>query len=331
MIRLFSVAMPASTVLLVLTETALLFGCYFLAFVLTLDASNDPWLYFLYDLGWQQIALEVGVLQMTIYLMDLYDNPGRTKKSVLLQQMFVILGVAFLAQALLAYVKNVEISLPRWSMIIGSACAWVAIPVWRSLFFTMVDKTSPRKLLFLGTSPAMREVAKHLQERADLGMEVVGYVDEPGNADESIRLLGSIEQLEDLLKAHNPDSIVVSQDEQGGWIHMQRLLDLRLRGMNIESAGSVYETVFGRVSITELRPAQLIFPAELGPAPWVMALQSVYSFLLGNCWNGALAAASVALRAGGKVHLARPRAVSSATCRPARQAILLIQNPLHVH
>ncbi len=305
MIRLFSVTMPASTVLLVLSETLLLFGCYYFSFYFTLDSSNDPWLYFLYDGGWQQIVLEVVVLQLGMDLMDLYDSPGRLKKSALLQQMFVVLGLAFLVQAFIAYLRSSLLALPRWSMIGGSLLVWVAVPLWRTLFFTMADRTSLRKVLFLGVSPALRDVARILRERPELGTEVVGYVDEAGPpAEPGIRYLGTIDRLEDLLTTYKPDSIAVSQDEQGGWVHMQRLLDLRLRGMNIESAGSVYETVLGRVSLTELRPAQLIFPAELGPAPWVMALQSAYSFVLGLV--GMLISLPVLLLTGVLVKLTSP-------------------------
>jgi exopolysaccharide biosynthesis polyprenyl glycosylphosphotransferase len=62
---------------------------------------------------------------------------------------------------------------------------------------------------------------------------------------------------------------------------MEQLLQLRLSGVHIEEAAVTFETLFHRVSTLDLRPSQLIFSTELGPRPQSVALQSVYSWLLG--------------------------------------------------
>jgi exopolysaccharide biosynthesis polyprenyl glycosylphosphotransferase len=59
------------------------------------------------------------------------------------------------------------------------------------------------------------------------------------------------------------------------------LLDLRFAGVQIEDSAATYETVFHRVSIRELRPSQLVFSAELGPQPTMVATQAMYSWILG--------------------------------------------------
>ncbi len=55
------------------------------------------------------------------------------------------------------------------------------------------------------------------------------------------------------------------------------LLDLRFGGVQIQEVAALFESVFGRVSVRELRPSQLIFSAELGPRPGFVFFQDIYS------------------------------------------------------
>jgi lipopolysaccharide/colanic/teichoic acid biosynthesis glycosyltransferase len=72
------------------------------------------------------------------------------------------------------------------------------------------------------------------------------------------------------------------------------------RGITVEEAGSAYEMVCGRVCSRTFRPSQIIFRDELGVSPGVMALQSIYSNLLGLvafiCAVPVLAVARVVIR-----------------------------------
>jgi exopolysaccharide biosynthesis polyprenyl glycosylphosphotransferase len=50
----------------------------------------------------------------------------------------------------------------------------------------------------------------------------------------------------------------------------------------LQEAESLYEEVFGRVSIQALSPYQVIFSREMGPQTWTLRLQAAYSLLLGT-------------------------------------------------
>ncbi|MEP6960913.1 MAG: hypothetical protein ABI995_02485, partial [Acidobacteriota bacterium] len=259
MIRIFSVSVPVSVVLLVISETLLLFGCHYLAFYRALDETNDPWFYFVYENGWIQVAFEVFVIQIGLYLMDQYEAVVLRSKAMLIQQLCLILGGAFLLQALIGYSKWTLLQLPQWSMVYGSLLVLLVISAWRAAFFAVARKTRGTKLLFLGCSPSMKDIALHLSEYRELGLVLVGSVGiDEGPAE--TKLLGDIEGLDGILTVHRPVRLVVSQVAQISLAHMQKLLDLRLRGIDIQDAATLYEDVFGRVLLQELRPAQLIFP-----------------------------------------------------------------------
>jgi exopolysaccharide biosynthesis polyprenyl glycosylphosphotransferase len=55
---------------------------------------------------------------------------------------------------------------------------------------------------------------------------------------------------------------------------MNELLRLRFAGNVIEEAANVYERVCGRVCLTEIRPAQLIYAGELGPGSGDLTYQA---------------------------------------------------------
>lgn len=279
MIRLFRVSMPTSVLALVVSETALLFACYIAA---AGWAVNDGLSFFLlYEGGLLQIGIVVAVIQVGLYLQDLYDNVHPKSRLLLAQQVSLILGIAFLAQALLGYGRS-TMQLPKWTMLIGSLIVLLVLPLWRLAFYSLVSKALPgERLLLLGASPALREIAQRLIERPELGLSVIGYLNSAPADLPNALLLGDMDALDEAMRTCQPDRIVVGLTEGRGRLPVQRLLELRFSGIHIEEAATLFEAVFGRLSIRDLRPSLLIFSTELGPRPWSVALHNIYSMAFG--------------------------------------------------
>jgi exopolysaccharide biosynthesis polyprenyl glycosylphosphotransferase len=281
MIRLFRVSVPSSVVALVLSEIVLIFSCYVVAAYWTLDFSTD--IFLIDDGGWWHIALVVGLVVLGLHFHDLYDNYRIRSRVLLIQQFCLVLGVAFLVQAVLSYGRW-DVILPKWMMVYGSLMVLVFVPAWRIVFTGAIWKAlGAQRLLFLGSSPVVREIMTKLAERPELGLAPIGYMDEPGAAGQldGVPRLGAITELESVIAQQHPDRIVVGMIERRSALPVQELLGLRFSGVHIEDAANTYETVFGRVSTRELRPSQLIFSAELGPQPGMVTMQSVYSWVIG--------------------------------------------------
>jgi exopolysaccharide biosynthesis polyprenyl glycosylphosphotransferase len=90
-----------------------------------------------------------------------------------------------------------------------------------------------------------------------------------------------LEELQKVVEHYRPTRIVVGLSESRGRLPIQQLLDLRFSGVQIEEANMTFESVFGRISIPDLRPSQLIFSGEMGPRRWMVQLQGIYSGALG--------------------------------------------------
>jgi exopolysaccharide biosynthesis polyprenyl glycosylphosphotransferase len=282
MIRLFKVSIPGNVIALVVSEIVLVFSCYVLAAYLTIDVAPD--IFLVDDGGLWHIALVVGVIILGIYFHDLYEDYRIRSRILLFQQISLVLGMAFVLQAALSYGRS-SFLLPKWLMVYGSVGVLVLLPAWRILFAEVVSKAlGAQKILFLGSSQAVREIISQIAERPDLGMAALGYLDQDESAPEHIcgvPLLGGMTALAQAVAEHRPDRIVVGMAERRNRLPMEELLQLRLSGVHIEEAAATFETLFHRVSTRDLRPSQLIFSAELGPRAHSVAVQSIYSWLLG--------------------------------------------------
>jgi len=219
-----------------------------------------------------------------IYFHDLYEDYRVRSRILLLQQTSLVLGMAFVLQAALSYARSPYL-LPKWLMVYGSLAVLVLLPAWRILFAEVVSKAlGAQRILFIGSSRAVREIIAQISDRPDLGFAALGYLDQDESAPAEIcgvRRLGGMEALGPTVAEQRPDRIVVGMAERRTRLPMEELLQLRLSGVHIEEAAVTFEALFHRVSTLDLRPSQLIFSAELGPRPQSVTLQSIYSWLLG--------------------------------------------------
>lgn len=282
MIRLFRVFLPTSVVALVLSEVILIFACFIISTYLVVD--SDPQVFLLYDGGLSRIALVVVSVMLGLYFQDLYNDFRIRSKTLLLQQLCMVIGLVFFSQALLTYI-NRDLMMSRWVMIFGCLMLLVMIPAWRMLYIGVVFRAlGAQRLLFLGTNSVALEIAARLIDHPQLGFTSVGFVDNNHEKGEELnggRVLGNIAHLREVVLECKPDRIVVGLTERRQALPVHDLLDFRFLGIRIEEAASTYEAAFGRVSTRDLRPSQLIFSAELGPQPRSLAIQAIYSRLLG--------------------------------------------------
>jgi sugar transferase (PEP-CTERM system associated) len=278
--RLFKVFFPTRVVVLLLSEIAIIFGCYFVA---AYFATETPAIFLFEDGGVYRVALVTLCVVLGFYFNDLYSQLRVRSRSQLLQQVCFVLGIAFLVQSLLDYLKLADWAVPKWTMIYGSLLVLLVQPAWRIVYERVVLRQLAREtVLFLGASPVARMVAERFNEHPHFGVSVAGYVEDSPAADDlpANLVLGPISGLRTVVEELKPHRIIVGMTERRGRLPVHDLLELRFSGIHIEEVQTAYETVFGRVSVKDLRPSQLIFMADLGPRPQSESLQGIYSFVI---------------------------------------------------
>ncbi len=279
--RIFPVFVPARVFGLLISEILLIFGSFILAFYFVMQV--DPADYLLYDRGLVSISFVVVSILLGLYLQDLYSDLRVHSKIVLLQQLCLAVGVAFLIEGFVAYVDE-TLRIRGWIMGVGSVLTTGSLFLWRTFCGTYVLEIAGReRMLFVGGSSVLLDIAKHLQEHPEAGLMVAGYVDDVHQLDTHLpggKVLGPMSALREIVGATRPDRIVVGMSERRQRVPVAELLDLRLSGHVIEEAATVYERVCGRVCIKELRPSQLIYSGELGPRRQTLVIQELLNMLI---------------------------------------------------
>jgi len=281
MVRVFRVFVPTTIFTLLVSELLLLTFCYVLAAFLALEV--DPTVFLLYDGGLPRILPVVLTILFGLHFFDLYSEVGVRSRVAVALEIGQAIGLAFIAEAFLSY-ANRNWMLPRGLMLYGSALSLACLTLWRTVYIAIaVRMFGHQRVLFLGWSTAIQEIAAHLESHPEVGITNLGYVDgghPPGEVLCGAPVLGPLDQVRRIAGQIKPDRIVVGVTERRGRLPVQDLLELKFSGIHVEEAATTYEVLRGRVSIKELRLSQLVFSGEWGPRRELVILQSLYSAVI---------------------------------------------------
>jgi FlaA1/EpsC-like NDP-sugar epimerase len=148
-----------------ISETLLIVSAFVLATFLALEV--DPSVFLLYDGGLERISLVLLSILAGLHLHDLYSQYFIKSRIVLLQQLCLVMGIAFLLQGLISYL-NPNFRVPIRIMLLGSAFAVVAIFSWRLIFSKYaVQVVGHDRMLLVGGSPLLEDIAAHIQKHPE--------------------------------------------------------------------------------------------------------------------------------------------------------------------
>jgi len=214
--------------------------------------------------GWTKILLSISIVQGSFYLFDLYDFSRIRQRSVLYSRTLQALGVASIVFAVLFYVLP-ELMIGRGVLLLSLTLMLTVMTVYRVLAMRLLGHPSMReRLLILGTDQNAINLAREVLNRREEGYEIIGFVgDDPALVGMSLinpKVVGLTSDLEELVRHHRVDRIVVAIDQRRGRLPIDSLLKLKIPDVvAIEESVSFFETLTGKVSIEMLRPSWLIF------------------------------------------------------------------------
>ncbi len=283
MIRLFRVFIPSNILALLVIDTLLALSSFLAVTYLVMEV--DPMPYLLYDYGLVRICVIVATILIGLHFQDFYSRFQVRSRIVLLQDLCVAMGWAFLLQGLISYLAP-DLKAPMQVILWGSLLALAVLFLWRMFFSAhALEILGGDRLLLVGASPLLEEIGGHIAGHPELGLVVVGYVRDSPPIDAALpggKILGAMSALRDAVETSAPDRIVIGLSDSALHAPIAELLEFRFAGYAVEEAASAYERIRGRVALRELRPTQLMESGELGPRPRTVLYQSL--------WNAALAA-----------------------------------------
>jgi sugar transferase (PEP-CTERM system associated) len=263
MFRLFGQYVPVKSLILAITESALIIVSFWLAAWVRLgdvDALTSQ-LDEGYYLAWKLGAVVV-ICVICFYFNDLYDLQVVARRAELLTRLAQSLGMASLILALLYYL------IPQL-MFGRGVSAWAALTTgivlvgWRLVVDAAGKFFRPeQRILVAGTGAAGIRLVRELIEHPELNFKVLGFLDERGeNIGKRLvnpGIIGGLAELEEVVRKDRVDRVVLSIAERRGQMPVEKLLRIKFSGTRVEDAHSLYEKLTGQIMLERLTPSWLI-------------------------------------------------------------------------
>jgi sugar transferase (PEP-CTERM system associated) len=257
MIRFFNVYYPTRTVVLVLGEAILVFGCFLLGTFLVL--GQDSYLVLNYEYGLMKI---IGVTVLTLllsYYFDLYEPQIVFLRKEIYFRILLVLGFdCFILSAIMYFFPDVALWKGR-VYVVGFSLLIPAFLLWRRSYEWLVNQPHFRERVYvLGAGEFARTIIEAISNRPDMGMEVIEWREVHAEQPERKPIwIDALNRLGQLPKP--PHRIIIAMENQRGELPVQELLALRFQGITVEEVGTLRERLSGKIQLDGLRPSNFLY------------------------------------------------------------------------
>lgn len=229
--------------------------------------------------NWYRFALVTVVCQLAFYYNDLYDLRRSTRsRSVLLIRLVRALGVSFLALAI-SYYLFPEIRLERGIVALAAPLVLIATLSCRLALISSKSDTRPvERLLIVGTGMVAANLAREILSRPELQYKIVGFLGATDDATNPLAfpgIIGPVSELDQIVQREHVDRVILSLTERRGVLPFATLAALKLQGLPIEEAQSLFARLSGRIMLEGLRPSWLIVSQGFSKSQLLMAAKRV--------------------------------------------------------
>jgi lipopolysaccharide/colanic/teichoic acid biosynthesis glycosyltransferase len=181
-------------------------------------------------------------------------------------------GVNLLLHAVLSYAFYIR----RTPFLISAGGLFSAALLTLRVHFTAEREVSRKRFLLIGFDTVTRKIFSLIRE------PLVGVVTgQPSLLPAGAQCLGNMSDIPRLLLQYQPTNIVLGMKDWARKVSPSLLLDCRLSGVIVEESPAVYERFFSRVCCERLQPVDILLSSALRGDSRTMAIQSVYTNLIG--------------------------------------------------
>lgn len=241
------------------------------------------WLEFRVEGGYFKTWLIAAVVQLCLYFADLYDSRTYAEPRELFIRLVQGLGASsFCLAAVYYWVPSLEIG--RGVFLIASVLIVMTVSGWRFAERWLRGKASRERLLLVGTGPQAIALARELYERrVELAVEIVGFIDtDPAKVGTTLinpGVIGTIDDIPSIAEQRQVSRVVVSLADARGKLPMDKLLQMKLSGVQFDHLASVYEEYTGKIAIENLRPSWFVFSSGFHKKVWLLSIKRLFDLV----------------------------------------------------
>jgi len=221
------------------------------------------------------VVIPAGLLFTTILLLVQLVNPSdhaRVSREIVIFSIFSVLAGLIAAAGTWILLEG---SSRRHSLLLVEAS--VAVPLvigawrWFSVRFDVMNVIRER-ILIVGSGEVARDLCRWIRAHHGNQFGIVGF------ASETERQLGTVLAGGIRVQTHfgalaefapgRAERVIVALDEKRGRLAVRQLMELRLRGIDIEEATTFIERISGRIAVETMLPSWLIFSEGFKTSPF---------------------------------------------------------------
>jgi sugar transferase (PEP-CTERM system associated) len=196
------------------------------------------------------------ICQMCLYYNDLYDFKIAINFKELAIRLLQALGITSIVFAILYFfLPWLIIAQGLFATVIGLVLLMVV--TWRlGYVYVLANGLFDQKILLIGDGELAASIFKEIEEKRDSGYQIVQYI--------NLATLTVQKSTLDAYPCHSGSEtdikkIVVALEEKRGKLPVKELLRCRTAGVEIIEGTSFYEMLMGKLYVTQINPAWLIF------------------------------------------------------------------------
>jgi len=274
---------PGKTVFLLTTELLLTVAGLLLATAIRILSLSEWWDFITLPENLARFGLVVVVCGLALYYCDVYDLRASNRRAVLFVSLMQALGLACVVLAILYYVEP-NLAIGRSVALLATPMILILILGWRVLQESLASLANRERLLIMGTAGSGIALAKEICSRDDLNFKVVGFLDEKGeNIGKSLvnpGIIGAAADVEAVARREKVGRIVISLADRRGTMPVRELLHLRMAGIPVEDAHTLYERITGRILLERLSPSWLILSDGFRKSAFVLTTKRLMDIVI---------------------------------------------------
>ncbi len=274
------------TVLLVLNDAAMVVVAFYLAYWLRRVVPVPPAINIAPFANYATMVIIQVIVMITVYFFSrLYDLKRTMPRLDEFYRLFAVTSVGTLITVALTAIlfKNstLELDFPRVMIIYAWLLTVFLVALGRSVLVMVRNWLRRRgiwtdRLLIVGTGDVGRMILQKVRQMPQLGYQAIGFVDgelPSGQEIMGVPVLGTVEDIPDLIKAHGIQEVIIGRPE----LSHEELLDIIARcergQVGIKIFPDLFQIIATELSIGDLGGLPLLSVRDVALRGWKLTLK----------------------------------------------------------